>query len=100
MSAAPPAARCSFCGAEVPGDARYCLECGEGLRPYELLDARGAPVRTAADGSTIVERRGPSGLLVWPILLLVVVLGALAAYALTRSDDDQQPTAASPRRAR
>ena len=87
MSAAPPTTRCSYCGAEVPGDARYCLECGEGIRPYELLDERGA-----AAGTTVVERRGPPGILVWPILLLVVLLGALAAYELTRSDDE--PTAA------
>jgi hypothetical protein len=94
VSAAPPRARCDYCGADVPGDARYCLECGEGLRPYELLDEKGTPVRTAADGTTIVERRGPRGIIVWPILLLVVVLGALAAYALT-SGDDEQPTAAT-----
>jgi SPOR domain len=95
VSAAPPTARCRYCGAEGPPDARYCLECGEGIRPYELLDEQGTPVRTAAGGATIVERRGPRGIVVWPILLLVVVLGALGAYALTRSDDEPTATTAS-----
>src|SRR5262249_40095891 len=89
VSSAPPTTRCPYCRAEVPDDARYCLECGEGIRPYQLLDPKGRTVRVAADGTTIVERRGPPGGLVWPILLLAVVLGALAAYALTRNDDEQ-----------
>jgi len=89
VSAAPPTARCQYCGAEAPRDARYCLECGEGIRPYELHDEGGAPVRTTPHGTTVVERRGPRGIVVWPILLLAVVLGALGAYALTRSDGDQ-----------
>jgi septal ring-binding cell division protein DamX len=94
VSAAPPTTRCHYCGAEVPSDARYCLECGEGLRPYQLLDPKSGVVRTAEDGTTIVERRGGlGGGLVWLALLAVVALGALAAYELTRSDD--HPTAAT-----
>jgi hypothetical protein len=90
VSAAPPTTRCEYCRASVPADARYCLECGEGIRPYELLRGK-QTVAVSGEGpagETVVTRRGPGGGWLIPALLLLVLIGGLAAYALTRSDDN------------